>query len=70
MLLIASQGEDEYRPNFPVDAQEGDGVPRNSATRGPPQPPAVGRRVCERCQPALPRLKFSEWQVGVGEGRW
>lgn len=38
MLLIASQGEDEYRPNFPVDAQEGDGVPRNSATRGPPAP--------------------------------
>lgn len=59
MLLIASQGRDEYSPNFSVDAGDWDSF-HNSATLGP----HVESRPCEVLQPAEPAGK-----VGAGEGR-
>ena len=58
MLLIASQGKDEYSPNFSVDAGDRDGFPDLSHTG-----PHVERRVYEALQLAEPAGK-----VGAGDG--
>lgn len=64
MLLIASQGEDEYSPNFSVDAWERD--------RGRNSEPPGGEEGGWRGAQA--DVLFSEatagGKVGVGKGGW